>query len=77
MCNKSRAKKAKVKSRKKVSRWHHDRSTKYLRMLNNLVIVIGILVLAGIALFMRIEAPVVWAFLCGGWAALSHNWGQA
>ena len=70
MCNKNIVKKAKVKSRKKVSRRRYDRSTKYLSILYN-ILVLGILILAGVALTMRIETPVVWAFLCGGWAALN------
>ncbi len=72
MCNKSIVKKAKVKSRKKVSRRRHDTLTKYLGILYNILIVLGILILAGMALTMRIETPVVWAFLYGGWAALTH-----
>jgi hypothetical protein len=38
----------------------------------------GTLVLAGIALVLRIETPVVWAFLSGigTWAALTNNLGR-
>ena len=41
-------------------------------------ILIGVLVLAGIAIVMRIETPVVWTFLygIGGWAALTTNSGN-
>jgi hypothetical protein len=38
-------------------------------------ILLGTLVLAGVAIVMRIETPVVWTFLygIGGWAALTNN----
>jgi hypothetical protein len=41
-------------------------------------ILLGILVLAGIAMVMHIETPVVWTFLygIGGWAALTNNSGK-
>src|SRR5688500_13073289 len=68
-------KKAKARNPKRVSRPHRAISTASLRIRYKFWILLGILVLAGIAIIMRIETPVVWTFLygIGGWAALTNN----
>ena len=78
MCDKPIVKKTKVRSVRKVSRSHQVVSVASLRMRYKFWILVGILVLAGIAMVMRIETPVVWTFLygIGGWAALTNNLGK-
>jgi hypothetical protein len=73
MCNKNRVKKTKAKSGKRVSR-RSSKSTAYIRMFYIVLILFGILVLAGIALFLRIETPGVWMFLLGigNWLVLAN-----
>jgi len=63
---------------KRVSRSHHGTSTASLKMRYKFWILFGTLILAGIAIVMRIETPVVWTFLygIGGWAALTNNLGK-
>jgi hypothetical protein len=78
MCSKTRVKKTKVGNSKRIRRSHHGISTASLRMRYTFWILFGTLVLAGIALILRIETPVVWTFLygIGGWAALTNNLGR-
>src|SRR5689334_20820320 len=64
MCNKTRIKKTISRKRKKGSRYRRRNSTTSLRILYTLIL-FGDFILAGIALFLRIEAPGVWAFLSG------------
>jgi len=66
----------KKSSPKKYSR--HNYPVAYLRLQYKYRILIGILVLAGIAIVLRLETPVVWTFLygIGGWAALTTNPGS-
>jgi hypothetical protein len=75
MCSKTSVKKTKAGNVKRVSRSHHVISTASLRIRYKFWILLGVLVLAGIAIVMRIETPVVWTFLygIGGWAALTDN----
>ena len=77
MCSKTRDKKAHTRKRKKVSRYRRGISNSR-RILYTFLILFGALVLAGIALFLRIEAPVVWAFLSsvGSWVALTSILGR-
>jgi hypothetical protein len=77
MGDKIKAKKTKMKRTKRVSR-RHSKSTASLRMFYTFLILFSTLVLAGIALVMGIETPVVWTFLygIGGWAALTNNLGR-
>jgi hypothetical protein len=77
MCNKSKVKRIKA-GRLKVSRSHYSTSIVSLRVRYTFWILLGTLVLAGIALVLRIETPVVWTFLygIGGWAALTNNLGR-
>ena len=78
MCSKTRIRKTNAGNVKKVSRSYHGISTAVLRMRYKFCILLGTLVLAGIAMVMRIETPVVWTFLygIGGWAALTNNLGK-
>ena len=78
MCNKARVQKTNVGNMKRKSRSRHHISTASLRMRYTFWILFGTLVLAGIALILRIETPVVWTFLycIGGWAALTNNLGR-
>jgi hypothetical protein len=78
MCNKSSVKKTKVRNARKRSRSHHVISAASLKIRYKFLILLGVLVLAGIAMVMRIETPVVWTFLygIGGWAALTNNLGK-
>ena len=66
MCNKTRIKKANSRKPKKNSRYGRRNSTASPRKLYALILILfGDFILAGIALFLRIEAPGVWAFLLG------------
>ena len=78
MCNKTHVKRTKAEKVKKLSRSHHNISTASLRVHYTFWILLCTLVLAGIALILRIETPVVWTFLygIGGWAALTNNLGR-
>ena len=78
MCKKATFKKTKVGNARKISPSHHGNSIASLRIRYKFWILLGILVLAGIAIVMRIETPVVWTFLygIGGWAALTNNLGK-
>ena len=78
MCSKTSAKKTHAGKVKRVSYSHHGISTASLRMRYKFWILLGTLILAGIAMVMRIETPVVWTFLygIGGWAALTNNLGR-
>ena len=78
MCSKTRVKKSKTGNVKRVSLSYHRVSTASLRMRYTFWILFCTLVLAGIALILRIETPVVWTFLygIGGWAALTNNLGR-
>ena len=52
-----------------------SRSTASLKLQYKFWILIGVLILAGISIILRLETPVVWTFLygLGGWAALTTN----
>jgi hypothetical protein len=78
MSSNTRVKKTNIVKLKKGPRSHHSISTASLRIRYSFWILLGILVLAGIAMIMRIETPVVWTFLygVGGWAALTNNLGK-
>ena len=78
MCSKTRVKKLNGGKLKRVPRAHKVISTASLRMRYTFWILFGTLVLAGIALILRVETPVVWTFLygIGGWAALTNNLGR-
>jgi hypothetical protein len=78
MCSKTSIRKSSAGNAKRVSRSHHSISTAFVRMRYTFWILLGTLVLAGIAIVMRIETPVVWTFLygVGGWAALTNNLGK-
>jgi hypothetical protein len=78
MCSKTKVKKTNLGNLKRVSRSHRGISTASLRMRYTFWILFCTLVLAGIALVLRIETPVVWTFLygIGGWAALTNNLGR-
>ena len=79
MCSKTNIRKTKARSAKRVSRSHHNSvPPASLRIRYTFWILICTLVLAGIALVMRVETPVVWTFLygVGGWAAITNNLGK-
>jgi hypothetical protein len=78
MCSKARIRKTNAGNLKRVSRSHRGISTAALRMRYKFWILFGTLVLTGIAMFIRIETPVVWTFLYGisGWATLTNNLGK-
>jgi hypothetical protein len=73
--NLSKSKKDKTPQKTHSKRRH---SVAFLRLQYKFLILIGILVLAGIAIVLRLETPVVWTFLygIGGWAALTTNPGS-
>jgi hypothetical protein len=67
-----------TKPKKLVKRFgiHKGSSVTVLRLKYRFLILIGVLVLAGIAIMLKTESPSVWTFLygIGGWAALTtHN----
>ena len=68
------------KREKKIKKYNTDqkRSVALLRLHYKFWILIGVLVLAGISVVLRVETPVVWTFLygIGGWAALTTNPGS-
>ena len=70
----------KSKKDKTPSKTHSKRnhSVAFIRLQYKFWILIGVLVLAGIAIVLRLETPVVWTFLygIGGWAALTTNPGS-
>jgi hypothetical protein len=60
----------------KNSKKHNTKQSKSIALLRlhyKFWILFGVLILAGIAIILRIETPVVWTFLygIGGWAALT------
>ena len=58
------------------SRVHNRLSVAAMRLKYRFLVLIGVLVLAGIAIMLKTESPSVWTFLygIGGWAALTtHN----
>ncbi len=70
----------KQQSKKTSKRVTHKRyyPTAQLRLQYKFRILIGVLILAGISIILRLEPPVVWTFLygIGGWAALTTNSGR-
>ena len=77
MCKKASVKRTNARNPKRVLRSQHRISTASLRMRYKFWILISTLVLAGIAMVMHIETPVVWTFLSGiGGAALTDNLGR-
>ena len=78
MCKETSVKKNRLRKPKRVSHSHDNISTASLRARYTFWILLCTLVLAGIALVLRIETPVVWTFLygIGGWAALTNNLGR-
>jgi hypothetical protein len=78
MGSKASVKKTSTGKLKRGPRSHQSISTASLRMRYTFWILFCTLVLAGIALVLRIETPVVWTFLygIGGWAALTNNLGR-
>jgi hypothetical protein len=78
MNSKSIAKKPKNRKTNSVTHASRTLPLATLKMRYKFWILIGVLVLAGIAIVMRIETPVVWTFLygIGGWAALTTNPGS-
>lgn len=72
---------SKSNKNEKVSKTPHRKryqSTTALRLHYKFWILIGVLILAGISIILRLETPVVWTFLygIGGWAALTTNPGS-
>lgn len=53
----------------------HNLSAANRRLQYKFWILIGVLILAGISIVLRLETPVIWTFLygIGGWAALTTN----
>jgi hypothetical protein len=78
MFRKARAKKHNARKLKTVLPYRRGISVKSLRIRYTFFILLGALILAGIALFLRIETPVVWTFLSGigSWVALTYLLGQ-
>ena len=58
--------------------FRRNRSIASLRLQYKFWILIGVLILAGVSIVLRLETPVVWTFLygIGGWAALTTNPGN-
>lgn len=79
MCKKTSIRKNNMGHAKKVSRSYTRSSIASLRVRYTFWILFGTLILAGIALVLRVETPVVWTFLygIGGWAALTNNLGRS
>ena len=78
MCRKTRVKKTKSRKPKRNSRYRRRISTTSLRILYAFLILVGALILAGIALFLRIETPSAWKFLSniGSWLVLIYIVGR-
>ena len=76
--NSSKSKKPNKDKGLKTPRAEYNRSIAILRLHYKFWILIGILILAGISVVLRVETPVVWTFLygIGGWAALTTNPGN-
>lgn len=71
--NKSKTKKNNKSTR---SSKRNNLSVSALRLKYRFFILVGVLVLAGVAILIKTESPAVWTFLygIGGWAALTtHN----
>lgn len=78
MSDKTSIRKTNKANAKKGSRSQQSISIASLRMRYTFMILLSTLVLAGIAMVMHIETPMVWTFLygVGGWAALTNNLGK-
>ena len=78
MSDKANIKKIKAGKVKKIKHPRQNISTASLRMRYTFWILLVTLFLAGIAMILRVETPVVWTFLygVGGWAALTNNLGK-
>jgi hypothetical protein len=78
MCRKTRVKKTHVGKQKKGFRYRRRNSTTALRLHYTFLILFLAMVLAGIAFFLHIEAPIVWTFLLGvgNWVALTNILGR-
>ena len=65
--------KSKKTSKRRAQKRYYSAGT--LRLQYKFRILIGVLILAGISIVLRLETPVVWTFLygIGGWAALTNN----
>lgn len=57
------------------SKTHRRLSVAALRLRYRFLVLIGVLVLAGVAIILKTESPSVWTFLygIGGWAALTTH----
>lgn len=78
MSGKANIKKTKAVKVKKLKHPRQNISTASLKMRYTFWILFVTLFLAGIAMILRVETPVVWTFLygVGGWAALTNNLGK-
>jgi hypothetical protein len=78
MSGKANLKKTKVGKGKKLKHPRQNISAASLRMRYTFWILLVTLFLAGIAVILHVETPVVWTFLygVGGWAALTNNLGK-
>lgn len=75
MRHKSITKKSKNRKLNSKTQFPRTLSSTIVKMRYKFWVLMGVLVLAGIAIAMRIETPVVWTFLygIGGWAAFTTN----
>jgi hypothetical protein len=78
MSGKTSTRKTNTGKVKRITRPRQSIPIASLRMRYTFLILLVTLVLAGIAMILRVEAPVVWTFLygVGGWAALTNNLGK-
>jgi hypothetical protein len=78
MNSKTNTKTSKTKKIKSTQHASPANTATMLKMRYKFLVLIGVLILAGVAIVMRIETPVVWTFLygIGGWAALTTNPGS-
>ena len=70
---KTHVSKSRKKAAKSFSTSHSKFSLSMLKLQYKFWILVGVLSLAGIAMILRLETPVVWTFLygIGGWARLT------
>ncbi|HJQ14874.1 MAG TPA: hypothetical protein VJ830_09015 [Anaerolineales bacterium] len=78
MSGKANIKKTKAGKVKKLKNPRQNISAASLRMRYTFWILLITLFLAGIAMILRVETPVVWTFLygVGSWGALTNNFGK-
>lgn len=78
MCKRINKKESCRRQSPKKSSYKKNANTRNMKLLYQFLVLVGVLILAGSAINLQIESPVVWTFLygIGGWAALTTNPGS-